>query len=161
MRNRLVTLAGALALLAALGKFAAPAVAQVVRAALVKNVDEKGRSPYMQLLFRSCPSGGNGACELIFPPVPAGKRLVVEHVNAGITFATGGLRLSALTGGPNVLLLLPARPVSDPSILAVNEQTLAYFESGQSPTYRISVNSVSDVPALNATLSGYFVDLAQ
>ena len=58
MKNRLITMAGALALLAVVGKFyATPALAKLVRAALVKNVDEKGRSPYMQFQPRAHSAG--------------------------------------------------------------------------------------------------------
>jgi hypothetical protein len=45
--NRLLTIAWALLLLATTSKlFSVPAVAQSIRAALVKNIDEKARNPY-------------------------------------------------------------------------------------------------------------------
>ena len=74
MKNRLIMTAGTLALVALLAKVAViPAVAQAVRALLVKNVDEKGRSPYMESLGRSCPSAAAvQACDITFTPVPAG-----------------------------------------------------------------------------------------
>lgn len=47
MKNKLLTFAGALALIAMLGRFyAVPAFAQAIRAAVVKNMDEPGRTPY-------------------------------------------------------------------------------------------------------------------
>jgi hypothetical protein len=46
MKNRLLTLAGVLALLAVVGKFYAEPVWAQARAALVKNIDERGRNPF-------------------------------------------------------------------------------------------------------------------
>ena len=77
------------------GIVAAPAVAALVKAALVKNVDEPGRLPYTSLV-----AGFNFACTLnctpapfgdsfaLLPPVPSGKRLIVNHIYGGTTFST-------------------------------------------------------------------------
>jgi len=160
MRNKLFTFAGALALTAVLGKFyAVPALAQGIRAALVKNIDEKGRTPYMEYTVRSCTGGGPNVCELVFPPVPPGKRLIVEQVNAGVSLASGGLRFAALVAPPNVVFLLPARSLSDSNLFVVNESVLTYFESGQTPLVRIGFTAPADVPAVNAAISGYLADL--
>jgi len=163
VKNRLITMAGALALLVVVGKFyATPALAQVVRAALVKNVDEKGRSPYMQFQPRVCSRNSTKSCDVVFPPVPAGKRLVLEHLNAGINFATSGVRFAGvLIAQDSGLSVFPTRPSGDPNLTIVNEPTLLYFEAGQTPTFRIGVNNDADVPVVTATLSGYLVDLEQ
>jgi hypothetical protein len=164
VKNRLVTMAGALAILALLGKFyATPVMAQALRAVLVKNLDEKGRSPYMQFQGRSCPGGGNAVCDIVFPPVPAGKRLVVERVNGSVIFASSGVRIASLLTPQNVIFFFPVRPTdlkvtSDPIVL-VNESTLAYFESGEFPTFHLIFNDGSDVPVISSTISGYLVDL--
>lgn len=157
MKNRLLTLAGALALLAVFGKFyAVPVIAQV-RAALVKNVDEKGRAPYQQSGFVQC-TNGNSFCDLFLPAVPANKRLVVEHVSANI-FAPVGLNGTFLIVGGNTSSALPGRSTSAPTLLAVNETVLMYFEAGASPLYRV-VPSVADGSAsFSATITGYLVDL--
>ena len=49
MKNRMMTLAGTLPLLAVLGNLSVPPLLAQVRPALVKNVDEPGRSPYQVL----------------------------------------------------------------------------------------------------------------
>jgi hypothetical protein len=72
MRNRLLTLAGALALIAVLGHFYAKPLLAQVRAALVQNVDEPGRNP-IPLGFLSVI--GNSEADF---SVPAGKRYVIE-----------------------------------------------------------------------------------
>jgi len=115
MKNRLVTIAGALALLAVLGRsYATPASAQWVKVALVKNVDEKGRAPYMQFQARSCPGGGATECQVVFPPVPAGKRLVLECVNASVNFATNGVRMPEGNLCPQRLPAINAVVFADP-----------------------------------------------
>jgi hypothetical protein len=82
MKNKLLTFAGALALLAVLGHFYAKPLLAQVRAALVQNVDEPGRNPFAL-------SGGDQAVWT----VPAGKRYVIEEFGAECTLDPG----SALT----------------------------------------------------------------
>jgi hypothetical protein len=53
-----------------------------VQAILIQNRDERGRNPYMQTL--SCYSASVAQCNSFFPAVPAGKRLVIEHVNVSV-----------------------------------------------------------------------------
>jgi hypothetical protein len=79
MKNKLLTFAGALALLATLGHFYAKPLLAQVRAALVQNVDDPGRIPYQGV--RACFFQSNNFCTVNFPPVPAGKRLVITHVS--------------------------------------------------------------------------------
>src|SRR5262245_58151061 len=78
------------------------AIAQVVRAAAVKVVDEPGRNPYQA--FRpfsvSTPSTDGSyfcqqppsppVCFLLLPDVPAGKRLVVENVTGKVSVLAPG-----------------------------------------------------------------------
>lgn len=52
MKNRTMMLAGTLMLVAVLGKFYVPPLLAQARAALVKNVDEPGRTPYQALQVR-------------------------------------------------------------------------------------------------------------
>jgi hypothetical protein len=78
VKNKLLTLASALALLAALGKFyAIPAVAQATRAALVQDRDSPPREPFS---IQSNLPGGTAL--LNFPGPPAGKRMVITSVTA-------------------------------------------------------------------------------
>lgn len=160
IKRRLFSLVAAMALVAVLGKFyAVPAMAQTLSAMLVRNVDEKGRAPYMHYGVRVCQ--GDAICDLYFPPVPAGKRLVVEHVNGGVSFAANTLRFTALVAPQNTQFLLPARPITDPNLMIVNEAVLAFFESGQSPVFRVGLSSTTDTTPINAAISGYLVDLGQ
>ena len=160
MKRKLLVFTGVLTVLMLGGKFlAAPVVAQAVNAVLVKNLDEKGRAPYMEYQVRVCPGGI--VCEVAFPPVPSGKRLVLEHVNAAVTFATGGVRFTSLAGPQNRQFVFPAHATADATIQIINETTLMFFESGEIPVFRAGLGSSKDVSPINVALSGYLVDLAR
>lgn len=75
-------------------------IAQAVRAALVENVDEPGRHPYVENSV--CVSGN---CTLTFSVVPSGERLVVTSVSAE-SYAISG-RLLQLGGHGQVVHFLP------------------------------------------------------
>ena len=45
-----------------------------------KNIDERGRNPFAVQTF--CSSSNSNSCFSSMPPVPAGKRLVLEYVSA-------------------------------------------------------------------------------
>jgi hypothetical protein len=159
MKNRLATMAGALALIAVLGKYyAAPAIAQVVRAAVVKNVDEKGRIPYIQAGFSSCTPFGAGGAECSFPAVPANKRLVIEYINAGLSHVPSSppdvaFRFTG-AGGTLHQFSLPVFP-RVPGISGLSAPVLIYLDAGQVPRL------VSDAGFIQAELTGYLVDLTQ
>ncbi len=126
----------------------------------VQNVDEKGRVPYMQSGFQSC-APGNGLCDLVFPAVPAGKRLVIEHVSANIGL-NGSSSLNGtflLAGG--AVFSLPGRSMATPELVGVNETVLAYLEAGQAPVYRLAFSSSTGSGEDTCVISGYVVDLSQ
>jgi hypothetical protein len=160
MKNRLLTLAGVLALTAVLGKFYAVPVMAQVRAALIKNIDERGRNPYMQFGEIGCVN--SGLCDLTFPPVPTGKRLVVEHVSGNFNPNPGvGINgIFLITAGFGVFSF-PASSIASPELVAVNQPVLAYYEAGQTPLVRVAWSSSSNPGAFTAILSGYLVDLTQ
>jgi hypothetical protein len=55
------------------------AIAQAVRAALVRNQDEPGRNPYFESRDVNCTAQG---CVAGFSAVPAGQRLVLTFISA-------------------------------------------------------------------------------
>src|SRR4051794_9283305 len=88
MKNRLVMGAAALASLIALGHFGGKPLLAQIRAALVKNIDERGRSPY-RAGSRCQGSGDLNICVASFPAVAANRRLVVEYINGNIVAGHG------------------------------------------------------------------------
>ena len=140
------------------------ALAQIVKAALVKNVDEKGRMPFSKRV--TCISGiSSNFCSAAFPMVPAQRRLVITHVNA----------LSQHSGGPGSDVTLRLVGSADLVVTAyfaprykgtssgtiddylVNEPILAYFEAGETP--RVEISARSNNLNVAAVISGYFIDL--
>jgi hypothetical protein len=127
----------------------------------IRNVDEKGRIPYMQTTFQSC-APTSGLCDLNFPAVAAGKRLVVERVSANIGLNPGsGLNATFLGAPGGVFFSLPGRAMASPTLIGVNEGVLAYYDAGQAPLYRLAFAAVGDSGVVSAVISGYLVDLSQ
>ena len=125
----------------------------------IRNSDEKGRIPYQQSGGTGC---NTGLCDLAFPSVPAGKRLVIEHVSANVNPNPGigviGVFLEGASGFS--YWSLPGHSLATPELVSVNEQVLAYFESGEIPFVRVAWNSpTTNTGAFQAVISGYLVDL--
>lgn len=103
MKNKLIMIAGALALVVILARvFEKPLVAQI-RAALTQNIDEPGRNPFA---FQA-----PGLNERAFY-VPAGKRYVIQQATVeclvpNSTYMTG-IRVIAHTGDANNIATAPA-----------------------------------------------------
>jgi hypothetical protein len=162
MKNRLLTFAGALALTGVLGHFyAVPLMAQV-RAALVKNLDERGRNPYMQTL--ACYSSTLSQCQVFFPVVPPNKRLVIEHVNASVDSPTA-LSVVDFSGNgtiQHVLMQLQGQDSAGNNIYVANQPFLTYFEAGQQPSYAVFAKTGAfQFVSAGMTITGYLVDLSQ
>lgn len=170
MRHQLASIAGALALLAASGGFsAAPVMAQSATGTDGTSAETGRRVPYEEFHVRTCPAsrGGDTTCQIAFPVVPQGKRLILQRVNAAIHFATGGIRSTVLyhvtetsTGQTSVIpfFLIP-HPMPDQDLVVVNEPVLAFLEAGQEPVFQLIFSDPDDVPIVSAVLSGYLVDV--
>jgi hypothetical protein len=155
-----VLMAAGFAVLAAVisGFAAAPAIAALVKAALVKNVDERGRVPYIAEIVCSSLAA---ICSANIPAVSSGKRLVIEHVSGLIQINPAGrVRIVRLTynGGANNLAFLHASPSNsvDP-LFVISEPVVVYIEAGQSAFFEFD-GSVGPTSA-SVILSGYLVDL--
>jgi hypothetical protein len=154
MKTKLLTSAASLALIAVLGHSYAPPLLAQVRAALIKNIDEKGRTPYQA--DSSCiPTLPQIACAALFPVVPAGRRLVIEYVNAEFHLAEGFQPAASLSiVNTTAAYTLPSffRFNND---YGVSSPVLVYVEAGQQAGF----NPIGDVP--QAHITGYLLDLTQ
>ncbi|HET9269366.1 MAG TPA: hypothetical protein VFO31_14430 [Vicinamibacterales bacterium] len=135
------------------GVLARPAIAQI-RAAVVKNVDEKGRIPFQatSLCVSAFPAPN---CFVTFPAVPAGKRLVIEYVSAEFNLSPNFQPAAALTnvsGGINHPLPTFFRFGAN---YGVSSRLLLYAEAGQQPVLNAFGTSGS------GNIAGYLVDLTQ
>lgn len=147
-----------------------PALTQAqTRAALVKNVDEPGRAPYQSVIEFNAGTGCIGTqCNIVsFAPVPAGKRLVVDHVSALVGVISGGQptvtafsnsncincsNRALVTGWVNTGLAL-----SGSVFWALDRATTVYFEAGEIPQLKM-LASASFAFVGNASLVGHLID---
>jgi hypothetical protein len=167
MRNRLLTVAGALVLLAVFGKFFARPLLAQVRAALVLNVDDPGRVAYQSVLEGNTGTncfGNGGGCRFQFPVVPSGHRLVIQHVSAEIVANANGVPASVgvgpVTDGINALVFYAT--VQSGSFIQFDQPVLVYVDAGQIPQVLIIPINGVDAGSPNigqiATLFGYMLD---
>jgi hypothetical protein len=161
MKNTLLISAAVLAALSTLGHFAARPLLAEIRAALVRNIDEPGRSPYQSAVL-------NGAftpdtCFVEFAPVPPNKRLVVEHVSAYVavggatTLLLGKFLVPNLANGPKVFFSAASVGFQQ---WATSQSMTLYVEPGGVP--RVAFTITSNIPCTaSGNLSGHLIDLTQ
>lgn len=125
-------------------------IAQAVRAALVENVDEPGRHPYVE--NSDCVTGN---CVLTFSTVPSGERLVITSVSAE-SFAISGRVLQLGGHGPVVHFVTITSFFNN--VGSTSLTLTAYFDAGEKPQL-LCFDCNPNPTNLNATLSGYFVNL--
>jgi len=115
LKNKLLTLAGALALAAVLGHFYAKPLMAQVRAALVQDVDQPARAPFQATVNLTLNNFN-------FTPVtiPPGKRLVIDQVSYNGAAQTAGssiqpliLLQSSVAGGPAATYYLSSTALTD------------------------------------------------
>jgi hypothetical protein len=166
MRNGLLLGAAALASLIALGQFGAKPLLAQIRAALVKNIDERGRAPYM--VQATCGTVAIAIqCEADFPVVPANKRFVVEYVNGLVSAAHGNFQGAFLNvpsaGQVRVSLLahFDATNASNRDQYTISMPAVVYYEPGQVPFAVLAAEASPGLLGGTITLSGYLVDLIQ
>lgn len=108
-------------------------------------------------------SGADAA--LSFPAVPAGKRLVIEHVSAEVNITAAGVAVSncALNrtdGGPaDLFAVQPTASNALNHFFVGTVQTKYYVDSGKSPQVSCSVINGSSAGGISAFISGYFTPL--
>ncbi len=160
MKNKLLTFAGTLALLGALGHFYAKPLLAQARAVLMLNVDDAGRTPYQFFLtIRGDCSFGN-LCQGIVPSVPNGKRLVITNITGFLSStAPGGTLIQlGLSGSINVPLTFSG-PLLGSNYFTYNQQGLAFYDVGDRPKPFLLVGAARDtINDAELTLSGYLLD---
>jgi hypothetical protein len=146
-----------------------PALAQAVRAAWVRDVDNSALDPVRTALLVSLETNeGYRAVDGL--TVPAGKRLVIE--NASIwAFTTNPdkitgvwLRPKTFLSPPVYLLLDPAasefRPLAGSNTVAAYNRTIrAYFNPGEQLTAEVFAEGSAGFKTVNIYLQGYYVSL--
>jgi len=160
MKNRLLTLAAALALLGVLGKFYAPPLMAQVRAALVQDVDQPGRAPFQVTVPINIDNFN-------FTPVtiPAGHRLVIDYISMSGATQTSGAYVqpiiifsSSVASGPsNLYYVAPQQSGTVPGQYYHTEQATIYADSlSVSPAF---AGFTPSFMAFNVVISGHLISL--
>jgi hypothetical protein len=145
MKTALVSIAGALS------AFTIPLFAQ--NATPIKNIDERGRIPYTASAPCTIPPMGV-ACVAMFPKVPAGRRLVIEYVNADIP--SSFLPAVSLNSSGGQTFTVPVFGPRFPNDYGVSAQVLMYINAGQHATVGTTASQMNSV-----FITGYLVDLTK
>lgn len=161
---------GLCALLAVAGAVTSvPALAQAVRAALVRDVDNPAVDPVRTALLVQIPAnqGFQTVDGLIVPP---GKRLVIENASVW-TFTTNPDRITGVWVRPKTLPNPPVYLLLDPSesefrtlsfnatVAAYNRTIRAYFNPGEQLTAEVYADGTAALKQANIYLQGYYVTL--
>jgi hypothetical protein len=158
MKNRLITFAGALALLAVVGKFYAPPLMAQVRAALVQDVDQPARAPFQVTV----PININNFT--VTPvTIPAGKRLVVDYISMSGAAQTAGAYIqpiiilsSSVAGSSNCLYYIgPQQSGTAPGQYYHTEKAAIFADSlSVSPAF---AGFTPTFLAFNVVISGHLI----
>ncbi len=144
------------------------------RPALVRDVDEPGRVPYQSAIFLSpndsrCSGGAATAfsCDVTFPGVPSGKRLVIQHASASQVVNSAFEAVATIRADASGLRIeIPATghvPLAGGKINLVFTQTVhGYVEAGD--TLRMVIGTAGagiDNSSFGRIyfISGYLVDV--
>ena len=166
---------GGFAVAAVLLTMIAPKAAHAVVATLVQvvntpanpvpnqDVDQRGRNSY-QAYLPCLTTAANNVCTILFPAVPSGKRLVVEHVSAsiGIPSASDPLNVVQFGGGNSIFQFLTVHGPTAPFFGAVNytvsEPTFATFDASTVP--EVDIFAISSGPwNAHASITGYMINV--
>ncbi len=150
-----------------------PANVNVVNTPTVKNMDAPGRTPYQHMIEFStyqsdeCPLPSY--CAIPFPAVPAGKRLVVEHVTMLIAVHDGQPGLLAfgdtnVTNSGNQAIISNAftntgvNASPDIPFFSLDRPVRVYYEAGATPRLKLVTTGGTITFKGNASIHGYLID---
>lgn len=125
--------------------------------ALTRNVDDPGRIAYQS--STTCDVPGTATCRFIFPTVPKGHRLVVQHASGHLNFASNASGAEVdLIGGTNTAGSSFLVPPSFNKIGLFDQPVLLYFDGESIPLLLTSADASTE--AGQATISGYLLNCA-
>ena len=141
-----------------------PNVSAQIKPAMVRNVDEPARVPYIVSAAPNCPFVND--CSISGPIVPVGKRVritrlqgVLINQQAGNTFFSLGVNDTR-----HPLVIFPAAQFNAAFwglTVSFSQEVDYYYEAGQTPVLEVGTapNSISNDNRTNLTLVGYMVDV--
>jgi hypothetical protein len=124
--------------------------------ALTRSVDDPGRIAYQSTA--TCNGAGN-SCNFLFPAVPKGHRLVVQHVSGHLNFTTDASGVEVdFNGDATEAFSSFLAPPSFQRTGIFDQPVLLYFDGGSEPILFTSADASFNTSPSQATLSGYLLD---
>jgi hypothetical protein len=125
------------------------------------NIDEPGRIPYQAVALGKC----NGTvCSATFNAIPAGHRLVIQHVAGDMTTldpVPDGTRVLVGVTNKVQFMSFPVSPFIPGVFLGAFDQPVQFYvDSGQTPMVEIHIG-VSQLDTFDPTLIGYELDCSK
>ena len=132
-----------------------------VRPAIIQDRDQAGRNFYSST--GSCNTVTFNFCQITFPAVPAGKRLIVTHVSALNVMPAANtitsMDLRVLSGVIVGFFNVQAAPGAGPGFnYIINEATLAKFDAGESAQLITFISGSANFQLIGI-ISGYLIDI--
>ena len=133
--------------------------------AVVRDTDAHARQPFQQRAFLSM-DDGSFASNIVEYAVPAGKRLVIEHIDAIFGMPNGGIPTAFVTGsvagsGTTVTTAAVKQGAANATLdqWIFSGPTLVYGDGDTSVAVQYGRNIGVGFSNCLITISGYFIDL--
>jgi hypothetical protein len=132
---------------------------------ITSRMDDPGRIPYQSIANPECTAAAV-SCIFSFSAVPAGHRLVVQHVMGSLLLNSAASRLSAIallypTSGP-VVRIASVNGLQLTGVSTINDfdqSVLFYVDASQQVSWTVSVAGTTFFgPGSTVTMVGYLLD---
>ena len=124
----------------------------------VVNIDDHGRIPFVSGFSNSC---SGTLCSYTFPAVPAGHRVVIEHISGNLNFNAAPTVITMFVNTATTSQIQFNVPPGNVGNASFFDQPLLYYvDGGQSPVVIFTSGFTNFNPAAgqNLTLVGYELD---
>jgi hypothetical protein len=132
----------------------------------VSNMDDPGRIPYQSTspTPQPCPAGGVGLC-WPFPAVPAGHRLVIQHVSGALQYSTSPnpLVVYVLDSGFHAInAFTPTANAWSSTVQLINfdQRVQVYVDASQTYWVEVWASGAPTVGFVPVIVTGYLLDCA-
>lgn len=126
--------------------------------ALNSRIDDHGRIPFVSGFSNSC---SGTLCSYTFPTVPAGRRVVIEHISGNLNFNAAPTVITMFVNTATTSQIQFNVPPGNVGNASFFDQPLLYYvDGGQSPVVIFTSGFTNFNPAAgqNLTLVGYELD---
>jgi hypothetical protein len=126
--------------------------------ALNSRIDDPGRIPFLVLFSNGC---SGTLCSYTFPAVPAGHRVVIQHISGALIFNTAPTQLFGFVKSSSNSNQVQFNVIPPSGTVTIFDQPILYYvDAGQSPIIQFTsgVTNFNASAGQNLTLVGYELD---